>query len=184
MTKYTKVNSSIIDLVGYDSDTKMLEIRYIDTGFTYEYYDVPKTVYEQLIDSDYKELYIRNCIIDCYKASDQPKPNLIKPFVGEYKITEMPNFDDKYLNMEGDPTIIICEDGSGEFHFGVVTGHFQGKIKDKNGDMVFAFKWTGNDECDDAAGTGWLLIDNENEGAEGEICFEDADEYYFYAYKK
>ncbi|MFN3487564.1 MAG: KTSC domain-containing protein [Emticicia sp.] len=184
MFQYTEVDSSIIDLVGYDAGTKTLEIRFIDTGFSYEYYDVPPTVYEQLLESSSKGIYLRNCIIDCYKVSDEPKRNLFKPFVGEYTITEMPDFDDTYLNMDGDPTIIINDNGSGEFHFGVITGHFEGKVKEKNDKEVFSFRWTGNDEADDAAGTGWILIDDENEAIEGEICFEDGDEHYFFAYKK
>ena len=43
---------------------------------------------------------------------------------------------------------------------------------------------SGKDETDDAAGTGWVLIDDENESIEGEICFENGEECYFYAYKK
>ena len=184
MFQYTPVVSSIIDLVGYDAGTKTLEIRFIETGFSYEYYNVPPMVYEELMESDSKGIYLRNCIIDCYKVSDEPKRNLFKPFVGEYTITEMSDFDDTYLNMDGDPTLIINENGSGEFHFGVVTGHFEGKVKEKDGKEVLSFRWTGNDETDDAAGTGWVLIDDENESIEGEICFEDGEERYFYAYKK
>jgi KTSC domain len=163
MTQYTKVDSSMIDLVGYDADTEILEVRFINTGLTYEYYDVPKKIYKQLMESDSKGSYMRDCIFDCYDydkikggrrkqnaASDRPKRNPLKPFIGEYEIHEMPDFDNEYLNMDGDPTFTINEDGSGEFHFGLVTGHFQGKIKEKNDDEVFTFKWTGNDECDEA----------------------------------
>lgn len=184
MTQYTPVDSSVIDLVGYDASSKTLAIRFIDTGFSYEYYDVPMQVYEQLMESSSKGIYLRNCIMDCYEVSNEPKRNLFKPFMGEYKITEMPDFDDTYLNMDGDPTFIINENGSGEFHFGVITGNFEGKVKEKDGKEIFSFRWTGNNEADDAAGTGWLLIDDENEGIEGEIRFEDGDDNYFYAYKK
>lgn len=35
MTEYTPVDSSMIDLVGYDASSKILEIRFIDTGLSY-----------------------------------------------------------------------------------------------------------------------------------------------------
>ena len=60
MFQYTPVVSSIIDLVGYDAGTKTLEIRFIDTGFSYEYYDVPQMVYEELMDSESNGIYLRN----------------------------------------------------------------------------------------------------------------------------
>ena len=195
--QYTQVDSSMIDLVGYDADTEILEVRFINTGLTYEYYDVPKKIYKQLMESSSKGSYMRDCIIDCYDYDkvkggrrnkntnlDRPKRNPLKPFIGEYEIHEMPDFDDEYLNMDGDPIFKINEDGSGEFHFGLVNGHFQGKIKEKNDDEAFTFKWRGNDENDEVSGTGWVLMDDGDEGIEGEICFKDADDYYFYAYKK
>ena len=44
--EYKKVESSMIDLVGYDADTEVLEMRFINTGLTYEYYEVSKKVYK------------------------------------------------------------------------------------------------------------------------------------------
>ena len=44
--EYKKVDSSMIDLVGYDADTEVLGMRFINTGLTYEYYEVFKKVYK------------------------------------------------------------------------------------------------------------------------------------------
>ena len=33
--EYQKIDSSMIDLVGYDADTEILEVRFVNTGYTY-----------------------------------------------------------------------------------------------------------------------------------------------------
>ncbi len=47
MMQYTAVDSSMIDLIGYDEDTQLLEVRFVNTGYTYECEDVPKEEYEE-----------------------------------------------------------------------------------------------------------------------------------------
>ncbi len=37
MMQYIAVDSSIIDLIGYDEDTQILEVRFVNTGYTYGY---------------------------------------------------------------------------------------------------------------------------------------------------
>ena len=46
---YTEVDSSMIDLVGYDAKEQILEVRFINSGLTYRYFDVPKAEYEGLL---------------------------------------------------------------------------------------------------------------------------------------
>jgi KTSC domain len=64
---YTSVDSSMIDLVGYDDKTQTLEVRFINTGYTYAYYDVPKDEYQGLLNAGSKGSYMRANIIDCYE---------------------------------------------------------------------------------------------------------------------
>mgnify|MGYP001268980350 CR=1 FL=1 len=63
---YTEVDSSMIDLVGYDEKEKVLEVRFVNTGLSYRYYDVPKEKYEELMKASSKGQYMRGCIIDFY----------------------------------------------------------------------------------------------------------------------
>ncbi|MCW5922207.1 MAG: KTSC domain-containing protein [Saprospiraceae bacterium] len=63
---YTEVDSSMIDLVGYDEKEQAQEVRFVTSGLTYRYYDVPKEKYEGLMNASSKGSYMRGCIIDFY----------------------------------------------------------------------------------------------------------------------
>ena len=63
---YASVDSSMIDLVGYDEKEKVLEVRFINSGLTYRYFDVPKKEYQGLMKASSKGSYMRGRIIDCY----------------------------------------------------------------------------------------------------------------------
>jgi hypothetical protein len=60
-----KVDSSMIDALGYDEEQQILEVAFKRTG-VYRYRDVPKQVYEQLMASSSKGSYMRDLIIDMY----------------------------------------------------------------------------------------------------------------------
>lgn len=60
------VESSMIDGVAYDEATQQLTVRFISSGNLYCYSDVPKEVYDGLIEAESKGRYMRNEIIDCY----------------------------------------------------------------------------------------------------------------------
>jgi hypothetical protein len=188
--EYQKVDSSMIDLVGYDADTEILEVRFVNTGYTYIYEDVPKHEYRDLMKASSKGSAMRE-IMEVYggyrlkgKRPEYPKKNPMDKYVGKFMIYEMPDFDNGYLKMEGESFIEIKENGTGKFHFGLVTGYFNGKIKEKKDDEEFKFNWSGNDECDDASGSGYCIPNEDRSGIEGEISFIDGDDYYFYAEKE
>jgi hypothetical protein len=67
MMTYTTVESSMIDLVGYDEETSTLEARFVNTGYTYRYENVPKEEYEGLMEASSKGSYFRE-IIECYSG--------------------------------------------------------------------------------------------------------------------
>ena len=50
--KMVQVESSHIKAIGYDEETKVMRVEYSQA--TYEYADVPKTVYEQIMSADSK----------------------------------------------------------------------------------------------------------------------------------
>jgi hypothetical protein len=59
------VDSSMISAVGYDEQQQVLEVVFKPTG-VYRYRDVPKEVYQQLLEADSKGSYMRGQIIDMY----------------------------------------------------------------------------------------------------------------------
>jgi len=46
----TSVNSSNLDSVGYDPQTRILEIAFLD-GSIYQYFDVPENIYKGLMNA-------------------------------------------------------------------------------------------------------------------------------------
>ncbi|MEG4207427.1 KTSC domain-containing protein [Microcoleus sp. Pol7_A1] len=63
--KLEPVEFRTIQAVGYDETTSTLEI-ILNSDQTYRYFEVPKTVYLELMESDSKGSYIRSEIIHCY----------------------------------------------------------------------------------------------------------------------
>jgi len=74
----------------------------------------------------------------------------------------------------------IDEKGSGDFQFGLVRGQINGEIvKDASGEKL-EFTWDGNDENDEAFGSGWLKLKNKNT-LEGRIKSHEGDSSLFSA---
>jgi hypothetical protein len=88
-------------------------------------------------------------------------------YAGLWHITEMETWGDEYLNMEVQAYIRIRRDGGGKFQFGLVSGQLDGEIVKHTEGERFEFTWDGNDECDEASGSGWLSSVRKNtlEGA-------------------
>lgn len=59
------VDSSMIQACGYEAKTKTLLVIF-NSGKTYRYFEVPPRVYKELLASDSKGSYMRDCVIDCY----------------------------------------------------------------------------------------------------------------------
>lgn len=70
--KATKVRSSFIDSVGYDSDIKDLRIRMLNDS-EYIYHDVPKEILEGLLSAKSKGIYFRQNIMTRYKCEHLKK---------------------------------------------------------------------------------------------------------------
>ena len=85
-------------------------------------------------------------------------------FGGIWLITEMENWVEDYFNMEVQAYIEIDERGSGDFQFGLVTGAIDGELTtDKLGEKL-EFTWEGGDENDEASGSGWLRLKDDDRG--------------------
>ena len=64
--QYHQVESSMMSLIGYDEETQTLNILFNNSGQMYEYYDVPKEVFEEFLESDSKGSYFSSMIRNIY----------------------------------------------------------------------------------------------------------------------
>ena len=62
------VTSTSIVSVGYNADTKTLELEFVN-GNTYQYFEVPRSVYEALMASDSKGAFVNAKVKDHYRYS-------------------------------------------------------------------------------------------------------------------
>ncbi len=99
-------------------------------------------------------------------------------FVGEWRIISMSMWDKEYFDMEVLAYIRINTNLIGDFQFGLVSGHIDGRIVKHHEEEYFEFTWEGNDECDPASGSGWMKLKDEN-NADGEIKIHLGDSSTF-----
>ena len=99
-------------------------------------------------------------------------------FEGIWHIYEMELWDADYFNMEVQAFIEIDAKGNGEFQFGLVCGDLD--IDEIGGNGRMEFTWNGNDENDEASGSGWIELKDENT-LEGKIKFHHGDNSKFEA---
>jgi hypothetical protein len=97
-------------------------------------------------------------------------------FQGKWHICEMEMWDEDYFNMEVQAFIEIEENDTGNFQFGLVAGWLDGE---RSGNRL-EFTWDGNDECDEAQGSGWIELKDENT-LEGKIKIHHGDSSTFEA---
>jgi hypothetical protein len=100
--------------------------------------------------------------------------------VGTWHIDEMELWDEDYFNMEVQAYITINQGGAGDFQFGLVAGGLGGGFVRDGDTERFKFTWEGNDECDEASGSGWLRLKSADE-VEGSITLHEGDRSAFAA---
>jgi hypothetical protein len=103
------------------------------------------------------------------------------PFTGTWHIYEMEMWNEDYFNMETQAYFDVDND-QGEFQFGLVSGNLDGYIEQVGEIERFTFTWEGNDEMDEASGSGWIKLINDHE-IEGMINFYQGDRSGFKAKK-
>jgi hypothetical protein len=94
----------------------------------------------------------------------------------------MDMWDEEYFKIETKAYIEIPQDYAGEFQFGLVVGSLDGEIEEMNGKERFVFDWDGQDEIDEASGSGWMQLVRANE-IKGLIKFHRGDRSTFKAKK-
>ena len=98
--------------------------------------------------------------------------------VGKWRIVAMPDYVEDYPDMVEPAYILFEENGAGEFAFGCVTGHLSGT----SDTSTIHFSWEGNDEMDEALGTGEAQLQPDG-SLRGAISFHNGDDAAFIARK-
>lgn len=180
----------MIDLVGYDADSETLEVRFVSSGQTYEYEDIPKGIYKNLMNASSKGSYMRE-IIEIFSGSKmkgkrkepRPKKDPFDKYIGDYIITSVFDFD-----LEGDDWLSIEAGGVGKFCFAGIEGVFSGVIGEDDGedkDEMLVIKWHANNSKKDLVeGTGFFILDDYRTNIEGRIAFKDGKDHYLCAEKE
>ena len=97
------------------------------------------------------------------------------PLIGKWRIIEMEQWEQDFVDAEMEGYIEFLENSTGEFHFGYVHGYMNCRYL-KNGTTV-DFSWEGNDEMDEAWGNGNATI--ENGMILGNLIFGGGDKSWF-----
>lgn len=63
---YNPVDSTALRVVGYDPASQVLEIEF-SSGGVYQYFDVPETIYAELMDAPSHGQYFQSHIRDVYR---------------------------------------------------------------------------------------------------------------------
>ena len=70
MPEMTFVDSSNIEAIGYDDDSRELHVRFL-TGETYLYSEVPREVFDAMLDAPSKGSFLNRQIKGVYQYSKQ-----------------------------------------------------------------------------------------------------------------
>jgi hypothetical protein len=107
-------------------------------------------------------------------------PKADHAFIGTWHIYEMSEWDEDYFNRSTQAYIEIQANNSGDFQFGLVSGYLDGYLEQTGTKERLSFTWEGQDEMDEASGSGWLELNGDNE-VEGLIGFHMGDRSTFQA---
>jgi hypothetical protein len=67
------VTSALIRTIGYDLHASILEVELAEAGRVYRYFDVPYSIFEELMEAESKGAYFNEYVRDMYAyEEDQP----------------------------------------------------------------------------------------------------------------
>ena len=102
------------------------------------------------------------------------------PFVGHWRITEMENWEKKFIDLQVPAYIEFEPDGGGKFQFVMVRGFLDCYTGIREGRPLIEFSWLGFDEMDQACGRGWAMR-LEDGSLKGHIFIHDSENSSFLA---
>jgi hypothetical protein len=80
------------------------------------------------------------------------------PFLGSWRIVEMAEWDQEFLDLEVPAFVEFREDHVGAFQFGTVSGFLDCRLAQRDGKLAVEWSWEGNSDSDPACGRGWARI--------------------------
>lgn len=107
------------------------------------------------------------------------KPKPASPFLGLWHIVSMSEWDDEYINEEGQPFIEFEKQGGSKFQFGLVSGDISFVETQRDGKPAVEWTWEGMDEMEECSGRGWATL--EGGKLQGMIFFHGGDNSEFVA---
>jgi hypothetical protein len=113
-------------------------------------------------------------------ATSRPKPK--SAFAGRWRIVSMSAWDEAFIDEEEEGYFEFDQKGNGQFHFGYVHGHMDGRLTTRDGEPAIEWTWDGNDEMDPAQGRGWAVVKGDE--LHGMIVFHGGDDSEFVAKKQ
>ena len=114
---------------------------------------------------------------------DHDKEEQMNKFIGNWKITEMEQWDQDYIDLVEPGYFRFGEDDMGEFLFGAVNGFMDCRYdNDKNAKRV-EVSWDSTSEHDPVCGRGWFELTAEGE-LYGELFIHNGDESWVKAVKR
>jgi hypothetical protein len=101
---------------------------------------------------------------------------------GSWRIIEMEQWDQDFIDLVVPGYIAFREDGTGAFQFGAVYGDLDYRIEPYHNTERLEFSLEGEDEMDSVSGRGWAMI---KEGQlHGKLYFHEGDDSGFTAKKE
>lgn len=102
-------------------------------------------------------------------------------FLGKWRIIEMDNWDQDYVDMVVPGHLTVTRHGGG-MEFGVVNCALDYRVEEFAGKERLEFSFLGMDEGDEVSGRGWALL--EDNLLKGHIYFHYGDDSGFTAEKQ
>lgn len=99
---------------------------------------------------------------------------------GTWRITEMDLWDRETIELMGPAFIEFGRDRTGSFRFIAVEGWMDCHAAKREGRPCVEFTWEGSDDCDPAAGRGWVTLEVDG-SLRGHIYFHLGDDSGFRA---
>jgi hypothetical protein len=103
-------------------------------------------------------------------------------FIGNWRITEMEQWDQDYIDLEKPGYVRFSKDGMGEFVFGTVNGFIDCRYNNDKDTKRVEFSWDGTSEYDPVCGRGWFEMTAADQ-IFGKLFIHNGDESWVKAVK-
>jgi hypothetical protein len=101
------------------------------------------------------------------------------PFLGTWRIAQMDEWSQDFVDLIVPGHITIERDASGSFQFGAVEGWLDYHMSALHGTPTLEWCWQGRNDSDEANGRGWAILDGRE--MKGHIFIQGSDDSGFVA---